>query len=187
MVILIGGVSCTGKTALAQKLLELYKMPYLSIDHLKMGLFRGAADCAFTPEDNDEIIAEQLWPILKAIIMTNIENGQNIIVEGCYLLPNRIKEFDGYYTSHIISGYIGFSANYIEKNYASEIIAHCNEVEIRADGIGFSASQLISMNMEQKVLCAVNSAKYFEINEDYLAEIRVVYEWIDKEITKRKF
>ena len=36
MIILITGASHTGKTALAQKLLEKYKYPYLSIDHLKM-------------------------------------------------------------------------------------------------------------------------------------------------------
>ena len=36
MIILIMGASHTGKTKLAQKLLEKYKYPYLSIDHLKM-------------------------------------------------------------------------------------------------------------------------------------------------------
>ena len=40
MIILIAGASHTGKTALAQKLLEKYQYPYLSIDHLKMGLIR---------------------------------------------------------------------------------------------------------------------------------------------------
>ena len=40
MVILIGGASHTGKTLLAQRLLEKYHAPYLSIDHLKMGLIR---------------------------------------------------------------------------------------------------------------------------------------------------
>ena len=40
MVILISGSSHTGKTLLAQKLLEKYKFPYLSVDHLKMGLIR---------------------------------------------------------------------------------------------------------------------------------------------------
>ena len=38
MVVLIAGSSHTGKTLLAQKLLEKYKNPYLSIDHMKMGL-----------------------------------------------------------------------------------------------------------------------------------------------------
>ena len=40
MVILITGASHTGKTLLAQRMLEKYKYPYLSIDHLKMGLIR---------------------------------------------------------------------------------------------------------------------------------------------------
>jgi len=35
MIVLITGASHTGKTVLAQKLLEKYKYPYLSIDHLK--------------------------------------------------------------------------------------------------------------------------------------------------------
>ena len=37
MIIIIAGNTHTGKTALAQKLLEKYKYPYLSIDHLKWG------------------------------------------------------------------------------------------------------------------------------------------------------
>ena len=36
MIILITGASHTGKTLLAQRMLEEYKYPYLSIDHLKM-------------------------------------------------------------------------------------------------------------------------------------------------------
>lgn len=40
MIILIAGASHTGKTLLAQRLLEKYGYPYLSIDHLKMGLIR---------------------------------------------------------------------------------------------------------------------------------------------------
>lgn len=35
MIILIAGDTHTGKTNLAQKLLEHYKIPYVSIDHLK--------------------------------------------------------------------------------------------------------------------------------------------------------
>lgn len=40
MVILITGATHTGKTKLAQRLLEKYKYPYLSMNHLKMGLIR---------------------------------------------------------------------------------------------------------------------------------------------------
>lgn len=182
MVILIGGATCTGKTLMAQRLLELHKMPYLSIDHLKMGLIRGTDGCGFTACDSDEIIAERLWPILKGIIMTNIENKQNIIIEGCYLPPDKIKDFEDEYLKHIISVYIGFSKNYIEKNYESGIIGHRGEIEVRAYGPDESKEQYIFMHERQKILCGENRAVYFEIDEDYNKEIAGIYAWIDDKI-----
>jgi adenylate kinase family enzyme len=81
MIILIAGASHTGKTLLAQRMLEKYKYPYLSIDHLKMGLIR-SGNTVLTPED-DDALTDSLWPIVREIIKTAIENKQNLIVEGC--------------------------------------------------------------------------------------------------------
>ena len=83
MVILITGASHTGKTLLAQRMLEKYKYPYLSIDHLKMGLIR-SGKITLTPED-DDALTEELWPIVREMVKTAIENRQNLIVEGCYI------------------------------------------------------------------------------------------------------
>ena len=83
MIILITGASHTGKTLLSQRLLEKYKYPYMSIDHLKMGLIR-SRNTSLTPEDDDEL-TEYLWPIVREIIKTVIENNQNLIVKGCYI------------------------------------------------------------------------------------------------------
>lgn len=79
MIILITGASHTGKTALAQKLLEKYKYPYLSIDHLKMGLIR-SGNTDLTPMSNDDDLTKYLWPIVREMIKTAIENRQNLIV-----------------------------------------------------------------------------------------------------------
>lgn len=89
MIILVGGSSCSGKTFLAQKLLEKLKITYLSLDHLKMGLIR-SNHCSFLALDDDSTIEKELWPITLGIIETNIENKQNIIIEGCYLPHNEI-------------------------------------------------------------------------------------------------
>ena len=86
MVILITGSSHVGKTLLAQRMLEIFKYPYLSIDHLKMGLIR-SGNTDLTPEDDDELTG-YLWPIVREIIKTAIENEQNLIVEGCYVPPD---------------------------------------------------------------------------------------------------
>ena len=67
MIILITGASHVGKTLLAQKLLEKYKYPYLSIDHLKMGLIR-SGNTKLTPLSDDDELTEYLWPIVKEMI-----------------------------------------------------------------------------------------------------------------------
>ena len=81
MVILITGASHTGKTALAQKLLEQRGYPYLSVDHLKMGLIR-SGNTDLTPLSDDADLTAYLWPIVREIIKTAIENNQNLIVEN---------------------------------------------------------------------------------------------------------
>ena len=73
MIIIITGASHTGKTLLAQRLLEKFSFPYLSIDHLKMGLIR-SSQTNLTPYDDKEL-TPYLWNILKEIIKTAIENS----------------------------------------------------------------------------------------------------------------
>lgn len=73
MIILITGASHTGKTLLAQKLLEKYNYPYLSIDHLKMGMIR-SGNTQLTPVSADTELTMFLWPIVREIIKTVIEN-----------------------------------------------------------------------------------------------------------------
>ena len=92
MIILITGASHTGKTLLAQRFLEKYKYPYLSIDHLKMGLIR-SGNTPLTPEEDDSL-TEYLWPIVREIIKTAIENRQNLIIEGCYIPVDWRQDFD---------------------------------------------------------------------------------------------
>jgi len=95
MIKLITGAFHTGKTLLAQKMLEKYKYPYLSIDHLKMGLIR-SGNTELTPED-DEALTGYLWPIIREIVKTAIENKQNIIIEGCYIPFDWRRDFEERY------------------------------------------------------------------------------------------
>lgn len=100
MIVLITGASHTGKTALAQKLLETYKYPYLSIDHLKMGLIRSGYT-ALTPVSEDRALTDYLWPVVREMIKTAIENNQNLIVEGCYIPFDWAKDFEAEYLVQI--------------------------------------------------------------------------------------
>ena len=189
MVILIGGVSCTGKTVMAQKLLEKYTIPYLSIDHIKMGLIRGSNYCDFSATDGDNELTKKLWPIVKGIIMTNIENGQHIIIEGCYLPPDRIRDFEPEYLAQIIALYIGFSQHYLETHFDSGIVEHRSAIEQKQDCDDYmNRDNFLQRHSQLKALCQRNHAKFFEINEDYVEEMNNVYTWIDEQvITMRNY
>ncbi|GHU36046.1 hypothetical protein FACS1894172_18540 [Spirochaetia bacterium] len=184
MVILIGGAGYVGKTLMAQNILEKYKIPYLSMDHLKMGIFRGCANCSFTPESKDTLITEKLWPIIKGIIMTNIENNQNITIEGCYF-PFSINELGKEYFEKIIFFYIGFSEKYIKENFSSKIIENRNVIEKRGYEFDTALEQYIIEHNEIKTMCIKNGVKYFEINNNYDNEIKFVYKWIENEWNKK--
>ena len=128
MVIIITGASHTGKTLLAQRMLENYKYPYLSIDHLKMGLIR-SGNTDLTPED-DDALTDYLWPIVREMIKTAVENCQNLIVEGCYVPFNWRQDFDKGYLSSIRFICLAMSERYIE-NHFDKIIGHESEIESR--------------------------------------------------------
>ena len=130
MVILVTGATHTGKTKLAQKMLEKYKYPYLSMDHLKMGLIRsGNTDLTVT---DDEKLTDYLWNIVKEMIKTAIENKQNLTVEGCYIPFDWKMDFEEDYLSEIRFVCLCFSEKYIE-NYFLEIMEHGCDIEARLD------------------------------------------------------
>lgn len=112
MIILIAGDTHTGKTILAQKLLEKYKYPYLSIDHLKMGLIR-SGQCKLSADSNDMELTNYLWPIVREIIKTCIENSQNMIIEGCYIPFDWEKDFTNEHMKQIQYICLIFSQEYI--------------------------------------------------------------------------
>ena len=130
MIILITGASHTGKTVLAQRLLEKMKIPYLSIDHLKMGLVR-SGQTALTPEDDDALTA-YLWPIVREIIKTAIENRQDLTVEGCYVPFDWRRDFDERYLPSIRFLCLAMTDAYIDAHFDA-ILSYASDVEARLD------------------------------------------------------
>ncbi len=128
MIILITGASHTGKTLLAQRMLEAYKYPYLSIDHLKMGLIRsGCTD--LTPED-DGLLTPYLWPIVREMIKTAIENRQDLIVEGCYVPFDWRRDFSEAYLPSIRFICLAMTDAYIDARF-EDVKAHASDIERR--------------------------------------------------------
>ena len=168
MIVLIAGATHTGKTILAQRLLEKYKFPYLSIDHLKMGLIRsGQTSISIT---DDEKLKPYLWSIVKETIKTAIENGQNLIVEGCYIPFDWEKDFEKEYLTNIRYLCLVMTKNYIQNNF-SAILANESVVEKRLVSGDLTQEKLIKENETNLQQCKRYKLNYILIDREYKVEI----------------
>ena len=169
MIVLITGASHTGKTALAQKLLEKYKYPYLSIDHLKMGLIR-SGNTKLTPMSDDKDLTAYLWPIVREMIKTAIENKQNLIVEGCYIPFDWQNEFDSEYLESIKYFCLVMSEKYI-RNHFNNIKKYANAIENRLDDEWCTMESVLADNAEVLALAKRHNSNYILIEDQY--EIKI--------------
>lgn len=169
MIILISGTTHTGKTALSQRLMEEYKIPYFSIDHLKMGLIR-SGKTTLTVND-DEKLTSYLWSIVKEMIKTVIENKQNIIIEGCYIPFDWQKDFDEVYLREIKYYCLIMTAEYIENNFG-DIVKFENIIEKRVES-DIDKAELIFENKKNLQLCKKYGLEYILIDNTYEIEIEL--------------
>ena len=168
MIVLIAGSSHAGKTVLAQKLLEKYHYPYLSIDHLKMGLIR-SGQTALTVEQDEEL-TQYLWPIVREMIKTAIENRQNLIVEGCYIPFDWQKDFEPEYLKEIRHCCLVMSEHYVRTHFA-DIRAHACDIEDRGDDDYCTLEQMLRENGRTLQLCRQFGCSYTLIDTEYSVDL----------------
>ena len=167
MVILIAGTTHTGKTKYAQRLLEKYHYPYLSIDHLKMGLIR-SGQTKLTPMDDDKL-TDYLWPIVREMVKTAIENNQNLIVEGCYIPFDWQKDFEPECLEHIQYTCLIMSRSYIETHFA-DIQSYASIIECRLDDSDLNQADIIAENEYNFAQCIAHNLPYILIDKEYKVE-----------------
>ena len=169
MIVLIAGATHTGKTALAQRLLEKYQFSYLSIDHLKMGLIRSGQTTISV--NDDEKLSPYLWSIVKEIIKTAIENGQNLVVEGCYIPFDWKKDFEKEYLSQIKYYCLIMSKKYIQNNFLS-VSTYENVIEKRLNS-DITQEELIETNHKNLQMCKKYALNYILIDTEYNVDIEL--------------
>ena len=164
MIILITGASHTGKTLLAQKMMEQYHYPYFSIDHLKMGLIR-SRNTTLSPTSPDDELTAYLWPIVREMIKTAIENKQNMIIEGCYIPFNWADDFTDEYRTHIQFHCLVMSQDYIEKHFTA-IKQYENVIEQRLYD-DFTLEDALSENARYMEKARQSNTEIVLIDEPY--------------------
>lgn len=168
MILLLCGASHTGKTALAQRLLEKYKYPYLSIDHLKMGLIRSGT-IALSPTQ-DEALTAVLWPIAREMVRTALENRQSLIVEGCYIPYRWQQDFSPEERAGIRYLCLVMSRDYLLRHFA-RVRQYANVVEHRLDDSDFTLDTALADNAEALHQCRLHGLPYLLIDNEYPREI----------------
>ena len=168
MITLIAGTSHTGKTYLAQRLLEKHGWPYLSLDHLKMGLIRsGYTD--LTVEDDDALTA-LMWPIVREMIKTAIENEQNLVIEGCYLPYDWRKDFDEEYLPHIRFVCLVMTERYLRERF-DDVRHYASVVENREEEPELDLTELIRDNTANLAQCREHGCEVILIYGEYTVEL----------------
>lgn len=165
MILLIAGASHTGKTLAAQKLIEKYRYPCLSLDHLKMGLIRSGI-CSLTPESDERELTPYLWNIAREIIKTAVENQQNLIIEGCYIPFDWKKDFESRYQPHIHALWLIFSPEYIRRFYKN-IRKYAHIIETRLTDHADMPEIMIEENSYNLHMCKVHGCPYLLMDEKY--------------------
>ena len=180
MVIIIHGASHVGKTLLAQKILEKLNYPYLSLDHLKMGLYK-SGKFNFTPMSRYSDITNEIWVVVEEIIKTNIENKQNIIIEGCFIPDNFQDYFGNEYLCNIKYVCLVLSQDYIT-NHFNDICKYGNIIENRIDNnVEFELIKKCNANHLNN--CINRELYYYLVNDLY--DIKDITSKVLKYINKK--
>lgn len=170
MIVIITGASHTGKTALAQKLMEKYHYPYVSIDHIKMGLIR-SGNTKLTPMD-DGLLTDYLWPIVREMIKTAIENKQHLIVEGCYVPFDWAEDFSPEYLAHIRYYCLVLSEEYI-RNHFDNVKNYANVIENRLDDSWCTIESTLEDNAAVLKEAKAHGVNYILIEDEYKLDIEL--------------
>ena len=170
MVLLISGASHTGKTLLARRLAAKYGWFCLPMDLLKMGLIR-SGNTALTPEDDAELTV-YLWPIVREMVKTAVENGQDLIVEGCYIPAGCMLDFDERYTAGVRHVCLVMSREYILKHF-EDIKRHANAAERRLDDSYCTLESVLEDNATCLAQCRKYGCEYILIDGEYNVDIEL--------------
>lgn len=183
MLYLVGGASRSGKTWLAQKLLERRKIAYFPIDALMMGFVNGDPGFGLDPETSGVVRSEKLWPILRNIAVNLIEEKlyhPNYLLEGDELLPKYVIDLVRTYPGEIKACFLGYThidpAEKLQtvRQFEPDWAKFYDDDEIVKF---FLAEQAIYSQYLCKE-CAAHGLLYFDCSDDFAATVEIACDYL---------
>ena len=122
-----------------------------------MGLIR-SGNTKLTPMSEDAELTEYLWPVVREMIKTVIENGQNLVVEGCYIPLDCLESIKFFC--------LVMSENYIRAHF-DDIKRYAGVIEKRMNDEDCTLESVLEDNVNFLALAKKNGINYILIEHGY--------------------
>jgi 2-phosphoglycerate kinase len=113
-----------------------------------------------------------LWPIVREIIKTAIENNQNLIVEGVYIPFDWQNDFEQQYLEHIKYYCLIMSEGYI-RNHFADIKKYANVIENRLNDECCTIDSVLIDNAKVLALAQKHNTNFILIDDQYEININL--------------
>lgn len=166
MIYLIGGVSKSGKSFIASKVMKEKDIPYFSTDFLLWSL--GGDDGLFSYSDPDFHVSKILKPYILKIISFLIRNKTDYLIEGTHITPSLFMELKELYKDEIKACFLGYPTIDSEYKFEEILKFESNETNKWYKVLNDEAfKEFIRNKIEESKLiedeCKKNSLKFYNI------------------------
>jgi hypothetical protein len=171
MLYLIGGAPRSGKSLLVRKLLAERHVPYFPIDLLMMGVAGGWPDADVDPAASDAVVGERLWPVVRGMALTLIEDALDYAIEGAQLQPAHVAEVTDLHPTAVRACFLGYAGAAPDEKLrairdhtglANDWIQNHTDEQILA-----FIRQMTAYSAELRDRCAAYGLRYFEVSQDF--------------------
>jgi hypothetical protein len=179
MLLFTGGAARTGKGILARRLVADMRMPYLSLDVLKMGLTRGVPE--YDIDAGAIRVAERLWPFVREMCMSLLVDQVDYALEG-ELLPKHVGALRQAHPSQIKACFLGYATITPEQKLREIRMhgGHPNDWSISYDDqtlLNIIARE-IAFSRYLMAECAAYHLPYFDTSRDFVQTLDQVAAYV---------
>lgn len=171
MLYLVSGASRSGKTIIAERILEERGIPYLSLDWLVMGFTNGLPQLGVHDRLMPDEIAAGIWDYVKAMFESMIWSGIDYVIEGEAILPGRIRELIDSHPDKVRIVFLGYASVDVEQKL-QEIKEHsAGKVDwLTKESDAYIRDHIQNMVGHSRLIregCEEHDLPYFDTAEDF--------------------
>jgi adenylate kinase family enzyme len=182
MIYVISGTSRSGKTMMANKILEEKKIPYMSLDWLVMGFTNGIPEYGIHDKLFPDEIAKKFWSFLEGMCENMIWTDKDYVLEGEAVLPELISELTEKYPDRIRVCFVGYTDIDIEKKVEDVKRYSTGENDwLSNKNDEYISNHITNMVEHSKMImkdCKDYNLKYFDTSKDFIPTLNRAIDYL---------